>query len=350
MNKILAIIPALLLVAGACSDDEAVKPSDLPENDLNISVPDVPADWAPGMAYKPYDDNLPEAKGVEVNVVVVNEGRDGELEMGVLNNDYWIWQFQSYGADVVQEKNKRAGFFPNHEDIHVRMTESRGNFNPGGGKCDIVVLGFPVEDLLEAKANMDRLLNQFDEYPLVIAAAGETYTPFSMDAWKLCLRMGGLDWKKHVLPAFPEWGDVNTSKLTDEQKVYYHPGNVGAAYAVQNVGSHGHAKDWIVVGCTGKTGNRPGEILKDRWICAPYEFNVGDTRIVSTALSAAYVAKIAAEIKRRLPDYTNEQIAGLIFQTGGLANPSEMDGYGTINPKAIWGMVSEIESEADADE
>lgn len=70
-----------------------------------------------------------------------------ELEMGVLNNDYWIWQFQSYGADVVQEKNKRAGFFPNHEDIHVRMTGSRGNFNPGGGKCDIVVFGIPVEDV-----------------------------------------------------------------------------------------------------------------------------------------------------------------------------------------------------------
>lgn len=346
MNKILAMIPALMLVAGACSDDEPVKPSDLPENDLGISVPTVPADWTPGMAYKPYADNLPEAKGVEVNVVVVNEGSDGELEMGVLNNDCWAWQFQSNGAEVLLEKNKRSNFFPNHEDIHVRMTGSRKEFNPGGGKCDIVVLGFPVEDLLEAKRDMDRLLSQFEEYPLVIAAAGEYNTPFSKAAWKLCQKVGGLDWEKHVLPAFPEWGKVNTSKLTAEQKVYYHPGNVGAAYAVQNVSTHNHMKDWIVVGRHGKnTGNRPGEILKDRWIGAPYEYNVGDSRIVSTALSAAYVAKIAAEIKRRLPDYTNEQIADLIFKSGGNAIPTNEEGFGTINPKSIWGLVKAIETE-----
>lgn len=345
MKKILALIPVLMMMAGACSDDGGVSPSDLPENDLNIGVSEIPADWAPGMVYKPYADNLPAALGVKVNVLVVGEGKAGERELSVLNNGVWIWGFDRYGKPVMQKENVKWCFFPNHEDIRIRSTESEIDFNPDGGKCDIVVAGFPVERMSEAQRNMKQLVEKFADYPLVVVPGGDYDTPFSQKAWNLCVRIGGLDWEKNVLPYFPAWeiGD----ELTEEQKVYYHPGHVGAAYAVQGVDGYDHAVDWIVVGCREDKGNRPGPVLKDRWICAPYSFNVEDSQVDATALGAAYVAKIAAEIKRRLPHYTNAEIANLIFEQADDLGDAEIYGHGMINPKKIWNAVENIEAQSD---
>lgn len=343
MKKIITLIPVLMFMAGACSDDDtAVSPSELPENDLNISVPELPADWAPGMDYKPYSDSLPIAPGVEVNVLVVGEGKSGQREMSVLNNESWIWGFNRYGKAVEQKENVKLCYFPNHPDIHTRVTESETDFNPDGVACDIVVAGFPVERIPEAQRNMKQLVEKFGAYPLVVVPGGDYNTSFSEEAWQLCLRVGGLNWEKDVLPNFPDW--KIDGELTEEQVLYYHPGHVGAAYAVKQVDGYDHAADWIIVGRRDAEGNLPGPVLKDRWICAPTSFNVNDAEVDVTALGAAYVAKIAAEIKRRLPHYTNAQIADLIFEEADKLGDSEVYGHGMINPKKIWKAVENIEA------
>lgn len=346
MKKILTLIPVLMFMAGACSDDDGgVSPSDLPENDLNIGVPEIPADWAPGMAYKPYTDKLPAAPGIKVNVLVVGEGKTGEREMNVLNNEAWIWGFKQYGKPVMQKENVKWCFFPNHEDVRIWITETEKDFNPDDVECGIVVAGFPVERMPEAQRNMKQLVEKFADYPLVVVPGGDYDTPFSQEAWNMCVRIGGLDWKKDILPNFPDW-EIGKD-LTEEQAVYYHPGHVGAAYAVQRVDGYDHAADWIVVGNWEAKGNRPGPILKDRWICAPYSFNMEDSQVDATALGAAYVAKIAAEIKRRLPHYTNAEIADLIFEQADDLGDAEVYGHGLINPKKIWNAVENIEAQSD---
>ena len=345
MKKILSLLPILLIVLWACSDDDEVRPSDLPENDLNISVPEIPKDWAPGMDYKPYVDNLPEP-GVPVNVLVVCEGKRGQQAASVLNNEAWIWSFSQYGKPVVQKENVKWCYFPKHKDIHVEVVESLEDFDPTGKMYDIVVLGAWVENLAEAQRNMKALHEKFNPYPLVVVPGGEYQkSTFSKEAWSLCVRLGGLDWEHDVLAYFPDWEtDEYNRPTTDEQAVYYHPGNVGAAYAVQDVDGYSHADDWLVVGRYDGSGNLPGRILVDHWISAPFAFNVDDLQASSTVLGAAYVAKIDSEIKRRLPHYTNEEITGLICDQVDNLGDKMSYGFGMINPKLIWNAVENLEN------
>lgn len=349
MKKILMMLFVLVWALGACSDDEnTVDVPELPDNDLNISVPEDSTGWAPGMDYEPYADNMPAALGVPVNVLVVGEDQYAQEAMHVLNNDAWLWGFNTYGKPVEKEENMKLCWFPNHKDIHTYLTGDAEDVNPEGIDGDIVVLGTQVETLLEAQRNMQQLEEKFEDYPLVVVTGGQQSTSFSEEAWNLCLRIGGLDWENNVLPHFPEWGDltgVGSSGLTDEQKVYFHPGNVGAAYAVQQVDGYKHAEDWIIVGRRDGSGNLPGPILKDRWICAPCDYNVFDTQCRGTNLGAAYVAKIAAEIKRRLPHFTNAQIAELIFENADDLGDAEAYGHGMINPIKIWSAVENLEAQ-----
>ena len=105
----------------------------------------------------------------------------------------------------------------------------------------------------------------------------------------------------------------------------------------------GHKEDLIVVGRDDATGNRPGPILCERWICTYGGFDILDVEMSGSRYGSAYVAKIAAEIKRRAPHYTNEDIAQLIFSTAeDLGNPGcdEVYGWGRLNPVAIWNELS----------
>ena len=94
MNRFLYLIPALMLGAAACSDDDGgTTLPELPDGDMNINVPAVPADWAPGMAYKPYDTIVPET-GTKVKVTVVGENEKTQAQMeDVVNNEAWVWEF-----------------------------------------------------------------------------------------------------------------------------------------------------------------------------------------------------------------------------------------------------------------
>ena len=343
MKKILAMIPVLALVMGACSDDDKAGLPELPDNDLDISVPEIPADWAPGMAYKPYVDDLPAPLGKKVDVLVWGKEKQEKSEMAVLTNEAWIWEFKAYSNNVVESKEYiRQCYFPNHEDIRVQHVGIKDDFQSTVENGDIVVLEFPVETLVDAQYCMKRLTENFADYPLVVVAGGEIPTRFSESAWRLCQRIGGLRWEEDVIPYFPDW--VVGDTLTEEQEMYYHPGHVGAAYALRQVDDYAYAGSWIIVGRGDATGNLPGEVLKDRWICAPYSFNVGDTQVDGTDLGAAYVAKIAAEIKRRLPHYTNAQIADLILENADESSDPEVYGCGMINPQKIWSVVENIEA------
>ena len=52
MKKIITILSVLMCMTVACSDDEDTKDyPELPDRDLDICVPVVPAYWEPGMAY-----------------------------------------------------------------------------------------------------------------------------------------------------------------------------------------------------------------------------------------------------------------------------------------------------------
>lgn len=303
------------------------------------------------MAYKPYAENLPEP-GVPVNVLVVGEGKRVQQAVSVLNNEAWIWSFMTYGKPVMQKENVQWCYFPKHADIHIEVTESLDNFDPAGKQYDIVLLAAWVESLAEAQGNMKLLEEKFGTYPLVLVPGGDYEDfAFSDEAWKLCMRLGGLDWENDVLPHFPDWElDENNRPTTDEQEVYYHPGNVGAAYAVQGVDGYGHADDWLVVGRYDGTGNWPGAILQNSWISAPYSFDVNDIQVRNTLLGTAYVAKIASEIKRRLPHYTNGQIIELIYEQADYLGAYMYYGIGMINPKNIWRTVENVEAAEKAEE
>ena len=340
MNRFLYLIHALMLGAAACSDDDGgTTLPELPDGDMNINVPAVPADWAPGMAYKPYDTIVPET-GTKVKVTVVGENEKTQAQMeDVVNNEAWVWEFGKYASsdNVVKVEKKQLCFFPNHPDVSTSGANAEEGFAPAA-PADVVVMGFPVYRLDEAIRNMEVLENTFsDGYPLVVASAGDNKNAvFGQAAWDLCIRIGGLDWEEDVVPYFG-WEDWKTwSKPWDDEKsAYYYPGNVGAAYAVQNINTCNHVEDWIVVGRADGTGNRPGPVLKDRWICAPYAFNVKDMQVQNTPCGAAYVAKIAAEIKRRT-GWANEKIAELIFSTAENLGDAEIYGHGVIDPEAIW--------------
>ena len=227
MKKIWTIIPALLLAA-ACSDDENgySEPPTLSDADSEITIPAIPADWAPGMAYKPYSDELPVAPGVPVNLLVVGDDERAAQELAVAANEAWIWDFVQYGRPVMLDVNVRSCYFPNHTDIHTAQTGNETSFNPEHKACDVVVAGFETTKMAVAQRYMRQLEEAFGEdYPLVVVPGGENDNEFSLDAWRLCVRLGGIDWKEDVLPAFPEW-EVE-DELTEEQEVYYRPGTCG---------------------------------------------------------------------------------------------------------------------------
>lgn len=91
-------------------------------------------------------------------------------------------------------------------------------------------------------------------------------------------------------------------------------------------------------------------MLQDRWICAPYSFNLDDANVRSSALGAAYVAKIAAEVKRRLPELSNAEIADLLFSTADDLGDPEVYGRGVINPVKLWEEVAAMEARKGNDE
>ena len=155
MKKILMMLFVIVWALGACSVDEnTVDVPELPDNDLNISVPEDSTGWAPGMDYEPYADNMPAALGIPVNVLVVGEDQYAQEAMYVLNNDAWLWGFNIYGKPVEKEENMKLCWFPNHEDIHTYLTEYVEDVNQEGIVGDIIVWGSQVETVVWASRDL----------------------------------------------------------------------------------------------------------------------------------------------------------------------------------------------------
>lgn len=330
------IVNILLLGVLACSDDESgvVTPPELPDADMDISVPEKPSDWLPGMVFAPYPGMPAEDPGETVHVIVIDAEEHGRKIMEVLNNRAWAWNI-----NAEDRKNLKQCFFPTHEDIDLYLTETYDFDNSEHLPCDIISASISSDNYEVAKRSLQQYMNtdNYPEFPLVITSAGNGTNMFTQEAWDLVQKIGTLYWDDLV--EYFGWVPDAAGNFTEEQLAWYKPGDVTAAYAIQDPDGYGHAKDYIVVGSDGGTGNKPGPVLKDRWICTYYTFDVGDMQTDGTSFSTPYVVKIAAEIKRRAPHYTNDEIAQLIFSTAddlGAPGCDDVYGWGRMNPAKIW--------------
>lgn len=298
---------------------------------LNEKVGD---DWYPGMDYAPYP-GMPEVASHEsVHVIVCDADSHGAKIMEVLNNRAWAWNI-----NTTDRKNWKQCFFPTHPDIELYLTETYDDPNPDYLPCDIFSASTSGDDLAGAKRDLEKMLDKtkFPEFPLVITSAGNGSNTFTQEAWDFCMEHGTLNWDKVV--EIKDWEPDENGNWSPEQAAWYKPGDVNAAYVVQDPDGYGHAKDYIIVGADNGGGNKPGPILKERWVCTYYIFGIFDRKTDGTSFSTPYVAKIAAEIKRRAPHYTNDEIAQLIFTTcDDLGEPGcdEVYGWGRMNPSKIW--------------
>ena len=335
MKKILTALLSVAFLVGGCSDDDddVMSLPEIPETDINISVPEKDKGWHSGMDFAAYPGMPEKAKGEEINVLVIDADEHARHICNVLKNESW-----PYVIDKEDKENLKQCFFPTHPDIKINVTESYDDFNPNKVPCDIVNSSFSVFHMSSARKNIEKYEDKekFPKFPLVITSAGNGRNMFTVKAWKLCQALGGLSWEDHILP---HYGWDPEGEFTDEQLELYKPGDVGAAYAVIDPDNLGHKKDWIIVGRADGHGNKPGPLLKDRWISTYYSFNIFDAKIDGTSYSTPYVVKIAAEIKRRAPHYTNDEIAQLIFSTADdLGSPGcdDIYGWGKLNPVKIW--------------
>lgn len=330
------MIAILLFVFCACSDDDkdVVTPPELPDADMDISIPEKPAEWLPGMAFAPYPGMPAEDPGETVHVIVIDAEEHGRKIMEVLNNRAWAWNITDD-----DRKNLKQCFFPTHEDIDLYLTETYDFDNSEHLPCDIISASISTDNYGTAERSLQAYMNtdNYPEFPLIITSAGNGSNMFTQEAWDLVQEIGTLNWDDIV--EYFGWVPDAAGNFTPEQLAWYKPGDVSAAYAIQDPDGYGHAKDYIVVGNDSGSGNKPGPILKDRWICTYYSFDVDDRQTDGTSFSTPYVVKIAAEIKRRAPHYTNDEIAQLIFSTAddmGTPGCDEVYGWGRMNPAKIW--------------
>lgn len=343
-NKLYLGICMILCIVWACSDkdEQIIIPPELPENDLNISVPpeeDILGDyeytgnWEAGMDFVPYPGMPRKTLGEEIHVIVCDAEDHGRKIMAVLNNEAWPI------GHSLEDKQLKQYFFPPHNDIIYHLTETYDDPNPEYWPCDIISASTSGTILKYVRIGFKRYLNKekFPAFPLVITSAGNGTNMFTQEAWDLCLEIGSIDWKDIV--NYFGWTPDGNGQYTEEQAKWYKCGDVGAAYAIQDPDGLGHKEDFIVVGSLFGTGNKPGPILKDRWVCTYYSWMIEDKKADGTSFSTPYVAKIAAEIKRRAPHYTNNEIAQLIFSTCddlGAPGCDDVFGWGVINPSNIW--------------
>lgn len=335
MGKIIKIIWIVGLLFVACTDDneEVIVPPEIPEEDLNISIPaeSDDAEWSPGMAFRPYPGMPAEVPGEDIHVVVLDAESHGRNIMYVLQNEAWPWWLNDTDKEHLQQV-----CFPPHEDIVFAITESYDVKDLNGMECDMVNVSLSQSWMHTSKLTLDSYEEAFPEdFPLIVTSAGNGTNTFTQEAWDLCQEIGTLVWEELI----KYFGWNPDGPFTPEQQAWFKPGDVFAAYVVQDPDGRNHTKDMIIVGRDDGYGNKPGPVLKERWICTYYSFGILDVRTDGTSFSTPYVVKIAAEIKRRAPHYTNDEIAQLIFSTADdLGSPGcdEVYGWGRMNPAKIW--------------
>ncbi|PVZ69494.1 S8 family serine peptidase [Pelagibaculum spongiae] len=155
--------------------------------------------------------------------------------------------------------------------------------------------------------------------PLVITSAGNTQNTCTPEAAEIG-RASGL-----YLPGTP----------------LYRACDMAMVAAIDN----GEDSNWIVVGPDFSFGQKPGAVLKHRWIGAPYNFHLLDTNFQGTSFGAPFVSAMAIEILQKIPSITAEEVAEIIFETAidmGEPGVDEIWGHGIINPEGIRAQIIQM--------
>lgn len=98
------------------------------------------------------------------------------------------------------------------------------------------------------------------------------------------------------------------------------------------------ADNWIIVGSQEGNGQKPGSVLMNHWINAPYVFNYKNSTIQGTSFASPYITAIAAEIVVQLPNLSASEVAEIIFSTATDMGEPGVDpvwGHGIVNLTAI---------------
>ncbi len=194
---------------------------------------------------------------------------------------------------------------------------------------DIISVSLTLNPLLYAKNTFKKFINHFplnnsEKIPLLVIAGGNE---------------AGLSCTEHA------WDqNVNSPSSPDVENQYKNDCALLPAHIVKQ--QPHYVEHLIIVGSSEKKfANKPGEVLKDRWISTHFNWKFShqnsflDWGITGTSFGTPYVAKIAAEIKRRVPHYTNAEIANLIFETAydaGVLGTDPVYGRGILDPLAIF--------------
>ena len=258
----------------------------------------------------------------DVKVFVFDSGEHGRMVESVLLNRAWpirLTDFdQQYRSEVLFETSSEI----KHYDYGHRFTK-RG-FN-------IVNASFFMG---YSEADDREYLNQelFPSYPLIVTSGGNGRNTCSEEAYSLGTRIGDLSLDsliQHYGCTYSSYADGTCVHKKDIEH-FYQACDFQAANTIRKTD---RGKNWIVVGPDFSRGQKPGAVLKHRWIGTYYHFNNGR----GTSLGAPFVTKLAAEIKRRAPHYSNDEIAQLVFSTADdLGEPGVDDIYGNgrMNVKA----------------
>ncbi len=144
------------------------------------------------------------------------------------------------------------------------------------------------------------------------------------------------------------WTYSENKDLDDESlsvgSQFYQACNLIAANMIKRHADYADNHLIIVGSSIEEDANRPGEVLKDHWISTHYSWDSAGSEYLGTSLGASYVSKIAAEIKRRAPQYSNLEIINLIFETAydaGVLGTDPVYGRGILNPLAIFDELTE---------
>lgn len=208
------------------------------------------------------------------------------------------------------------------------------------------------------------------EYPLVITAGGNggEHAECTPDNYDYGLRNGlhSAAISQQLTDAGcpePGPGVTQTESMCIEIQNRYNACDLRAARMIQdNPGDRG--QNWILVGSAGISTNadstdyghskhsflqKPGAILKHRWITTYYAYNykTGHAKVnlgsmQGTSFGAPFVAKVAAEVKRRvghLGGWTNAHIAELLLETAediGEPGTDNVYGRGLLNIDAVF--------------
>lgn len=275
-----------------------------------------------------------------VNILIDDSGEHAKKVKDVIINKLVPADLSPYYPKNFPNYTKSDTLFDLNKDISYCVTGHTYDPNPHNILVDILNKSSSLHHFSSAKKAHKELLNKkkFPVYPLVVTSAGNGGNICSEFAYNFALENGGLSFHDHIAPFYNCDPSGTADGCPKVAHSLYKACDIGVAYIIKQTN---YAENYIIVGSSSGYGQKPGPILKSRWISTHYQFtyNDGGPNIQGTSFSTPFVAKIAAEIKRRAPEYSNDDIAQLIFTTAhdaGEPGVDEIYGNGVLNPKGIF--------------